>query len=156
MLGRIEETKISKSRKTLGVKIGGEWYSTKNWELGEPHMIGQEIIFQPDPWTPPDGGKAIVFINDYQEASKGTGPAAEAMDRAVARDNAERGRGSPTPPIEAYEMASQARDSEKERAASIVSQALCKASCQPGEPFRDTWDRYTYLYHAQLNRQGLD
>ncbi len=80
MIGIIESAQASKSGKTLSVKLGGNYYSSKNWEL--QNMVGKEIIFEPSPQNFPDGS-SIQWLNDYQPSNAQTTPAGEAMERAM-------------------------------------------------------------------------
>ncbi len=86
MIGRIEEVRDSKSGKTLSAKVGGSWYTTKNWDF--KNMVGQEIIFEPS--SSEFNGQTMHWINDWQEAAAGTTPAAQAFDERMAQQ--------PTPP----------------------------------------------------------
>jgi len=81
VIGIIESTSKSQSGKTLGVKIGGKYYTTKNWELAD--LVGKEIVFEPEPSE--FNGKTMYWLNEYS-VSGGTnaGPAAQVVDQAVA------------------------------------------------------------------------
>jgi len=82
MIGIIESTNKSQSGKTLGVKIGGTYYTTKNWELAD--MVGKEIVFEPD--ASDFNGKTMYWLNEYSVSGTqpAAGPAAQVMDQAVA------------------------------------------------------------------------
>ena len=62
MRGRIESASPSKSGKTLGVKIGGQYYQTKHWEL--QNMVGQEIECETS--QSEYNGTKINWLNEYQ------------------------------------------------------------------------------------------
>ena len=80
MIGIIESTSKSQSGKTLGVKIGGKYYTTKNWELAD--LTGKEIVFEPEPSE--FNGKTMYWLNDYSVSGTQPTPSAAAMDQAVA------------------------------------------------------------------------
>ena len=65
MIGTIEATNKSQSGKTLGVKIGETWYTSKNWEL--ENMVNQSIDFEPS--SSNFNGKVMWWINDYVAAN---------------------------------------------------------------------------------------
>lgn len=61
--GTIEAARPSKSGKTLGVKVGGKWYSTSEWDL--QNHIGETITITDVNEAPlPDGG-SITYLNAY-------------------------------------------------------------------------------------------
>jgi hypothetical protein len=60
--GQIEETKIAKSGKTLGVRVNGKWYRTKEFHL--EHEVGSIIDFDVTTSSLPDG-KPLFWIGDY-------------------------------------------------------------------------------------------
>ena len=78
--GAIEFTKKSQSGKTLSVAVGGNYFSTKNWEF--ENMVGQVIEFVPD--ASEFQGKTIMWINDWSQPGVGSQTAAQAMDQAMA------------------------------------------------------------------------
>ena len=146
MMGRIEEVRDSKSGKTLSVKVGGTWYTTKNWEFR--NMIGHEIVFEGAPWTPPDGGKPIIWINEYQDGAASTTPAGQAMDAAMDSytvGHTARADYRPTPPVEAYE----APQNTPNKDAMIGAFALVKA-CPNASP-EVTWQNFEYFYGKLLD-----
>ena len=61
MRGKIEQAKDSQSGKTLGVKIGERWYSTKDFEMRS--MVGKMIDFEPT--SSEYNGKTMWWLNDY-------------------------------------------------------------------------------------------
>jgi len=81
MMGQIEAVNRSKTGKTLGVKIGDKWYTTKSWEL--ENSVGKTIIFEPS--TSEFNGQTMYWINEYQHDDTGHGPAARAFDEAHAQ-----------------------------------------------------------------------
>ncbi len=84
MIGIIESTNKSQSGKTLGVKIAGKFYTTKEWELAD--LVGKEIVFDPD--VSEYNGKTMYWLNEYSVSGTqpATGPAAQVMDQAVAAE----------------------------------------------------------------------
>jgi len=65
MLVKVEEARQSQSGKTLGVKLDGRWYQTKQWEL--QHMVGETIDIvdaSQSVWN----GKTIHWLNEYRIA----------------------------------------------------------------------------------------
>ena len=83
MIGIIESCNKSQSGKTLGVKIGGTYYTTKNWELAD--LVGKEIVFEPEPSE--FNGKTMYWLNEYSVSGTqpAAGPAAQVMEQAVAQ-----------------------------------------------------------------------
>jgi hypothetical protein len=79
VIGIIESTNKSQSGKTLGVKIGGTYYTTKNWELAD--MVGKEIVFEPE--ASEFNGKTMYWLNEYSVSGTQPTPAAAAMDQAL-------------------------------------------------------------------------
>lgn len=61
MRGKIEAVKESQSGKSLSVKIGERYFTTKNWDMRE--HVNKMIEF--DPSTTEWNGKTIYWINDY-------------------------------------------------------------------------------------------
>lgn len=93
MIGAITAAQKSKSLKTLSVQINGTWYTTKSWELEQ--ALGRRVIFEPSIQSFPDGG-SCTWLNDYVFEDVSSGPAAQAMDAAMAA--------GPTPPAASYEV----------------------------------------------------
>lgn len=79
--GQIESVTDSQSGKTISVKIGGKFFSTKNWELRG--MVGQTIEFVPD--ASEYNGKTIMWLNDYTPAGTAPPTAADAFNQAHAQ-----------------------------------------------------------------------
>ena len=117
MIGIIESTNKSQSGKTLGVKIGGTYYTTKNWELAD--LVGKEIVFEPD--ASEFNGKTMYWLNEYSLNGSQPTPAAAAMDQAVAQQ----------------QPAANDKDSV------IGAMALTKA---PGSA-EEVWERFQFFYH---------
>jgi hypothetical protein len=105
MMGQIEAVNRSKSGKTLGVKIGETWYTSKNWEL--ENAIGKTVVFEPS--TSNFNGQVMQWLNEYQFDDQATTPATQAFEQAHT------GNG-------------QVQKSDKDL--SITSLALCKC-CTP-------------------------
>ena len=82
MIGAIESAQKSKSGKTLSVKVCGNYYSSKNWELES--MVGKEVTFEPSPQNFPDG-TSIQWLNEYSVSGTQPTPASAAMDQAMAQ-----------------------------------------------------------------------
>lgn len=61
--GKIEATKLAKSGKSLGVKVGDTWYRTKEFRL--EHEVGSVIDFDVRTSSLPDG-TTLYWIGDYQ------------------------------------------------------------------------------------------
>ena len=80
MIGIIESTNKSQSGLSLGVKIAGTYYTTKNWELAD--LTGKEIVFDPKPSE--YKGKTMLWIDEYSVSGAQPTPADAAMDQAVA------------------------------------------------------------------------
>ena len=119
MIGIIESTNKSQSGKTLGVKIGGTFYTTKNWELGD--MVGKEIVFEPD--ASEYNGKTMYWLNEYSVSGEANaGPAAQVVDQAVAQKIA----------------------SAPDKDSLIGAMALAKACAGVDAP--STWANFLYFY----------
>ena len=140
MIGAIEATNRSKSGKTIGVQIGGQWYTSKNWELEQ--AVGRTVIFEPS--TAPASGNfpEMHWMNDYVFEDAATGPAAQVMNQAMAANG--------QPPM-AQPPVTVTAGTGKDRDASIVAQALTKASANPGDSITDVWVRYKTLYESYMN-----
>jgi len=100
--GPIQAAKDSTSGKTLSVQVNGAWFSTKNWDFR--NMIGQTIEFVPDisEWQ----GNTITWINDYSVPAL---TAADAMNQALAQNNANGATTHQAPPNQALAPATQNR-----------------------------------------------
>lgn len=81
MQGIIQQAQPSKSGKTLSVQIGGQWYSTKHFEL--QNMVGQSITFQTS--QSEFNGTVMHWLNDYTSDAVSTTPAGQAFDQAMAQ-----------------------------------------------------------------------
>ena len=121
MIGIIESASKSKSGKTLSVKVNGQYFSSKNWELES--MVGKEVVFEPSPQNFPDGS-SIQWLNEYSVsgAAGAAGPAAQAMDQAVAEKIA----------------------STPDKDSLIGAMALTKACAAVDAPL--TWGNFLYFY----------
>ena len=124
MIGAIESANKSKSGKTLSVKVCGNYYSSKNWELES--MVGKEVTFEPSPQNFPDG-TSIQWLNEYSVSGAQPTPAAAAMDKAVA-------------------VAASAgnRSHADEKGCEIGAYALCK-SCPASNPDQ-AWENFQFFY----------
>ena len=80
MIGQIDAVNRSKSGKSLGVQVGGIWYTTKDFSLEQ--AVGRTIIFEPT--TSPASGNfpAMNWLNDYQFDDAGNTPATQAFNQA--------------------------------------------------------------------------
>jgi hypothetical protein len=134
MQGIIQQAQPSKSGKTLSVQIGGQWYSTKHFEL--QNMIGQSVTFQTS--QSEFNGTIMHWLNDYVSDSASTTPSGAAFDQAMAQQQP---MGAPQTPVQAP-----ARD----RDASIIAQALTKACTGPGDDVQQVWSRYCSFYRFAL------
>jgi len=148
MQGQIESASKSKSGKVVNVKIGGQFYITKNWEF--QNMVGQSITFDPSPSK--DG--QTTWINEYGVVGQSGTASAQVFDQAHAQ-NQPPPMGQPAPPVQvgpnatgADVMTSAPQPSVVNREASIIAQALTKAvTCaNAGE----AWECYVYLYYKVL------
>ena len=70
MRGKIEQVQKSKSGKTLGVRIGEVWYSSKNWEL--EGMANEMIEFEVS--LSEFNGNTIKWINEYRAVDNSPDP----------------------------------------------------------------------------------
>jgi hypothetical protein len=131
MNGLIEEARDSQSGKTLGVKVSGKWYTTKNWQFRD--MIGQSISFTPE--SSSYNGKTILWINDYREGSP---TADDAMRNAMSQP--------PTTPVGGEATTVTTNKMVVDRDGSIVAQALTKACTGPGDDADLVWNRYQTFY----------
>lgn len=88
VIGQITEAKMSKSGKTLGLKVNGQWYSTKDfhWQA----QVGQNVQFESAYQPIGDGG--ITWANNIAFHQGGpSGPATPTRPSApVAKKQAER------------------------------------------------------------------
>jgi len=136
MQGKIEAVNRSKSGKTLGVKVGEVWYTSKNWEL--ENKVGASITFEPA--ASEFNGKTMWWLNDYVEVGSSTTPADQAFDAAYAQHQPRPTQAPPAP--------QQAHPSKMDREASIVAQALTKAvTCTNAQ---QAWETYVFLYNKVL------
>lgn len=60
--GVIEETKAATSGKTLGLKVQGKWYSTKEFQWASQQ--GKEIVFESNSSTIPGTNNTIWWANN--------------------------------------------------------------------------------------------
>ena len=143
MQGRIEEARPSQSGKTLGVKIGGQWYSTKHWEL--QNMLGQDITFEAS--TSEFNGKLMHWLNDYTVQGASNTPSAQAFDQAYqqAPPLGAPVQAQPMPPLPQIPP-------PRDRDASIIAQALTKACSGPGDSVELVWKRYSEFYDLALGK----
>lgn len=132
--GIIEATKPSQSGKTLGVLIGGKWYSTKAPELA--NMVGQMITFETSRQYFPQGG-SCHWLNDYTVV----GQAGNAADAAFQQAHAQN-QGQTAP----QNVSQAAQGPFQDRNASIVAQALTKACTVPGDAVEVVWGRFRRFY----------
>lgn len=61
--GRIEEVRKSKSGRSLGIKVDGNWYLSKQWTL--ENAVGKDIEFEPSPMHTDDGNTLYWLNDDY-------------------------------------------------------------------------------------------
>jgi len=134
MQGQIESASKSKSGKVVNVKIGGQFYITKNWEF--QNMVGQSITF--DPSLSKDG--QTTWINEYGVVGQSGTASAQVFDQAHAQ-NQPPPMGSPAPPTEPLpDPMAEGINTE----ASIIAQALCKTIQHDNAG--QAWESYVYLY----------
>ena len=147
MQGKIEAVNRSKSGKTLGVKVGEVWYTSKNWEL--ENKVGASITFEPA--ASEFNGKTMWWLNDYVEVGSSTTPADQAFDAAYAQHQPPP-MGQPKYPANMAPASGEGmhpeprQTAQKDRDASIVAQALTKACTGPGDSVQDVWERYVGFY----------
>ena len=80
--GQIQKVNQSKSGKTLGVQINGQWYSTKHFEL--QNHVGETITFQTS--ESEFNGTVMHWLNDYTLAGQDQTPAAQAFNQQHAQN----------------------------------------------------------------------
>lgn len=139
MNGTIAQVKDSQSGKTLSVKVGDQWYTSKNWEFRD--MIGKDITFEPtsSEWQ----GNTMWWINEYQESGAALGPADQAMQQAM--------QNNPAPAQPPTQQPTQ--QPVVDRDASIVAQALTKSvTCANAQ---EAWETYTMLYAKYKQWDGV-
>jgi len=133
----------------ISVKLGQEWYKTKNIDM--VGLQGRSITFNPSPWTNPSTGKVTNWINDYVESGAAPGTADEAMNQAIAQQQAQQGMAqAPQTPV-AQPMPPLPADpgrSPVDRDASIVAQALAKSVTHATA--EQAWASYVFLYNKVL------
>lgn len=120
--GRIEEARVSQSGKTVGVKIAGRWYQSKDFSLMQEIGTTIDGKTSSSEWN----GKTMLWLNDWSTAPP---TADDAMAAAMS--------GSPSPKA-------------VDRDASIVAQALTKACTTPGDDPVKVWATYCTLYRKAL------
>ena len=134
MQGVIEQAQMSKSGKTLRIKVGDVWYSTNNFALQS--AIGRTVQFEVG--TSSYQGNTIMWANDA-ELVMGTN------DHVAS---------APAPNIPAASPQPQPSQSptgtERDRDASIIAQALTKACTAPGDSGDTVWARYCFFYAKAL------
>jgi len=149
MRGTIQATNRSKSGKTIGVQVDGTWYTSKSWELAD--AVGRSVIFEPS--TSQFNGITMQWINDYVFEDVATGPAAEAMNQAMAENGP-----NPAGPAELYgpiqggpaALANQGitASTGPNKDALIGAMALVKAT--PSSDAEVTWSHFVLFYNKLL------
>ena len=129
MIGQISAAQKSKSLKTLSVTVGGQFFTSKNWELES--AVGRTVIFEPS--TSEFNGTVMHWLNDYVFEDAQTTPAGQAMDRAMAAQVA------PAP---------QATNGAPNKDAMIGAMALTKAC--PASPDQ-VWENFRFFYNKLNN-----
>ena len=130
MIGTIQQANKSKSGKTLSIQIDNVWYTSKNWELEQ--AVNRRVIFEPSTQTFPDGA-SIQWLNDYVFENASGGPAAQAMDAAMAGQGVPQGL---TPRV------------VPNKDSLIGALALTKSIT--GQP-EQVWEAFVYFYHKMEN-----
>ena len=136
----IDLKKMSQSGKSLGIKVGGNWYSTRefNWQ----GQVGANISFIARPQYF-DGGGSITWANDIVLANA-PGPQSSAPPP---QPQAPSPQAQGYSPPANYTGASQtAPSSGRDRDASIIAQALTKAITKPGDSVATVLKHYSELY----------
>lgn len=138
--GVIEDAKVSGSGKSLGIKVNGKWYSTK--EFHWQGQIGQQVSFMGNYQSFGDGG--ITWANDIV-LTNAPGPNSMAPPP---QPSAPSPQAQGYAPPANYSGASQtsAPASGRDRDASIIAQALTKAITKPGDSVATVWKNYSELY----------
>jgi hypothetical protein len=149
MHGQIEATNKSQSGKTLGVKVGETWYTSKNWEL--EGMVGQTIDFEPS--SSVFNGKTMWWINDYG-VSNAPPTADQAMAQAMANQpppyqQGDRVNTAPQMPVAAPSPQVSSRDKD----ATIGALALTKAVSGDAAT---VWAAFEFFYAKLLTWQQGD
>ena len=135
MMGNIESVNRSQSGKTLGVKVGDRWYTSKNWELEQ--KVGHQIVFEPS--TSEFNGKTMYWINDYSEPGTAPTTADDAFNAAHA------GHMPPQAPQSAPAPQTP-QPGTWDRDCSIMAQALTKAVTAPNDDVTKVWSRFMSFY----------
>jgi hypothetical protein len=139
--GQIEETKVAKSGKTLGVLVNGKWYRTKEFHL--EHEVGSTIDFDVTTSSLPDG-KPLYWIGDYHLTENEYAPPPD-----VPRE---------TPPVAETTRREQARYPDDEAAAYQENAMLMRfiGQCFAGYPFQTTDEAHIRYRTQMLYRLGKD
>ena len=143
MIGIIQATKPSKTGKTLGVQIGGQWYSTKSPELAQ--VVGQSITFESSVQTFPDGG-SCTWLNDYtiDNAPAQPTPSDQAMNQAMGQ----------APPLGAPQHQPPSAGLQQQAPVQVNKDALIGALALTksitGQPDQ-VWEAFVYFYHKMDN-----
>ena len=130
--GTIDETKMSSSGKTLGLKVAGKWYSTK--EFHWQSQVGKHITFVGSYVAIGDGG--MTWANDILMAHASEPPSSPASNPAAY---------APTPPP-GMPLPPASNNLVVDRDGSIVAQALTKSCTGPGDDATVVWNRYQVFY----------
>ena len=139
MQGQIQQANPSKSGKTLSVQIGGQWYTSKHFEL--QNMVGQEITFTSSVQEFPDGG-SCTWLNDYSASGAAPTPADQAMNQAMATQAPQRPVAAPSP-----------RPNSRDKDATIGALALTKAVSGDAAT---VWGAFEFFYAKLLAWQQGD
>jgi hypothetical protein len=87
--GRIEAAQPAKSGKTLGLKVNGKWYRTKEFSL--EHEVGNTIDFEVGTSSLSDG-TTLYWVNDYRIVEDDTGVPPNVEPAASTKREHNRGR----------------------------------------------------------------
>lgn len=129
MHGTIEQAQMSKSGKTLRIKVGGTWYSTNNFALQQ--AIGRNVQFEVG--TSEYMGNTIYWANDAELVTD------VGMDVPAN-----------VPAPRPQQAAQSPSGTDRDRDASIIAQALTKACTAPGDSGDTVWARYCFFYYKAL------
>jgi hypothetical protein len=142
--GVIEHAKMSQSGKSLGIKVNGNWYSTREFQW--QGQVGANISFIARPQYF-DGGGSITWANDIV-LSDAPGPQSSAPPpQPQAPSPAAQGYAPPAN----YTGAAQTSPAGRDRDASIIAQALTKACTSPGDDVDRVWAVYCAFYFKALD-----
>ena len=149
--GVIEHAKMSQSGKSLGIKVNGNWYSTR--EFHWQGQVGANVSFIARPQYF-DGGGSITWANDIV-LSGAPGPQSSAPPPQPQAPSPQAQGYSP--PANYTGTSQTAPSPDRDRDASIIAQALTKAITKPGDSVATVWKNYCELYSkAVAGERNLD